>query len=58
MFEPRLQDLSEIIEGCDSELKLLSDNKIVLTGCAGFLGRYFIELVALYNQNNERKKEY
>lgn len=47
------QDISEIVNSNLENLSRLSSKSILLTGAAGFLGRYFIETFRAYNSENE-----
>jgi UDP-glucuronate decarboxylase len=45
-------DLIEIFERSKKSLTKLSGRSVLVTGAAGFLGRYFIATFQMYNQNN------
>ena len=49
------EDLERIITNCDYEFSKLSGEKLLLTGCAGFLGYYFSLIFAFWNNNNDSK---
>ena len=55
MFTPREQDIFEVLKTCEHELQSMVTRKVVLTGCAGFLGRYFIEVIKKHNENFDKK---
>ena len=44
-------DIDEIFLTMESSLKKLSGKTIVITGAAGFLGRYFLSVFARANQS-------
>jgi len=44
-------DLSEIFERSQESLMKLSGKSVLVTGAAGFLGRYFIATFQMYNKN-------
>ena len=45
-------DLDEIYERSKESLEKLSGKLVLVTGAAGFLGRYFIATFQKYNMNN------
>lgn len=47
-------DLYELLERSRENLHKLSDKSVLVTGAAGFLGRYFIALFQLYNLTNPK----
>ena len=49
------EDINLIIENCQDELKSLSGQNLLITGCAGFLGYYFSLVFAQWNLNNSEK---
>ena len=55
MFNPRTEDLNEIISNLDNELRQLSGATLYLTGAAGFLGRYFLNCIERFNEFNDEK---
>lgn len=46
-------DILELYRRLSSPLKLMGGNTVMVTGAAGFLGRYFIALFQLYNRFNQ-----
>lgn len=48
-------DLEQTCRNCYSEMKKLSGETLLLTGCAGFLGYYFSHLFAFWNNNHDEK---
>lgn len=55
MFRPLEKDLQEIVERNYAELFALTGQEVCVTGCAGFLGRYFICLINHFNNLCENK---
>ena len=53
IFIPK--DIQEIIENCHSDLVALKGQKILLTGAAGFLGRYFTSVFSEFNKQSDEK---
>ena len=45
------EDLSLIVEKAKESLDKLRGKTVLITGAAGFLGRYFIATFQLYNKN-------
>jgi dTDP-glucose 4,6-dehydratase/UDP-glucuronate decarboxylase len=48
-------DLQYIVEKIKSELSILSNKNILLTGGAGFLGYYIVNTIAYWNEKNPTK---
>lgn len=55
MFEANIEDIQEVVESNYKEFDALSGNEISVTGCAGFLGRYFVEIIRHFNNNSDVK---
>ena len=49
-------DITELNQRLGKTLEKCAGSTILLTGAAGFLGRYFMELFLQFNRNNPRNK--
>lgn len=49
------QDLNDLLDRSKASLDLMAGTNVLMSGAGGFLGRYFVSLVDLYNQNHDLK---
>lgn len=49
------EDLQYIIQTCESELSSICNQRLLITGCAGFLGYYLSKAVILWNNTHSEK---
>ena len=49
------EDLERVCNNCNRELSELSNQNLLITGAAGFLGYYFAAVIAYWNKHNENR---
>jgi UDP-glucuronate decarboxylase len=49
------QDLEYIVQNCATELESIRNQRLLLTGCAGFLGYYLSKAIIFFNNSSSEK---